>query len=83
MQIKYRITLVYTVLVTVILLLFSIALYIFTYQDMVARFKARLLNKASSTLELIKSPKINFELIKTYEIINAVKNNKKNCVNSI
>ncbi|MCB0697859.1 MAG: HAMP domain-containing histidine kinase [Chitinophagaceae bacterium] len=72
MQIKYRITLVYTVLVTIILLLFSIALYVFSYQDMVARFKERLLNKANSTLELIKSPKFDFELIKTYEIIKAI-----------
>lgn len=72
MQIKYRITLVYTVLVTVILLLFSVALYLFSYQDMVARFKGRLLNKTNSTLELIKSPKFNFELLKTYEIIKAV-----------
>ncbi len=72
MQIKYRITLVYTVLVTIILLLFSVALYVFSYQDMVARFKGRLHNKANSTLELIKSPKFNFELLKTYELIKAI-----------
>lgn len=65
MQIKYRITIVYTVIVTVILLLFCAALYIFSYQDMVARFKERLLNKANSTLELIQSPRFDSELIKT------------------
>lgn len=65
MQIKYRITLVYSTIVTVILLLFCIALYVFSYQDMVARFKERLLNKATSTLELVRSPKFGHELIKT------------------
>ena len=65
MQIKYRITLVYSVIVTVILLLFCIALYLFSYQDMVARFKERLLSKATSTLELIRSPRFDDELIKT------------------
>lgn len=65
MQIKYRITLVYSVIVTVILLLFCIALYFFSYQDMVARFKQRLLSKATSTLELIRSPRFDVELIKT------------------
>lgn len=65
MQIKYRITLVYSVIVTVILLLFCIALYLFSYQDMVSRFKDRLLSKATSTLELIRSPRFDNELIKT------------------
>lgn len=65
MQIKYRITLVYSVIVTVILLLFCIALYLFSYQDMVSRFKERLLSKATSTLELIRSPRFDNELIKT------------------
>lgn len=65
MQIKYRITLVYSVIVTVILLLFCISLYFFSYHDMVARFKDRLLNKANSTLELIRSPRFDMELIKT------------------
>lgn len=65
MQIKYRITLVYSLIVTVILLLFCIALYFFSYQDMVHRFKERLLNKANSTLELVRSPKFGHELIKT------------------
>lgn len=65
MQIKYRITLVYSIIVTVILLLFCIALYLFSYQDMVDRFKDRLLNKAHSTLDLILSPKFGHELIRT------------------
>lgn len=65
MQIKYRITLVYSTIVTVILLLFCIALYVFSYQDMVARFKDRLLNKATSTLELVRSPQFGHDLIKT------------------
>lgn len=64
MQIKYRITLVYSVIVTVILLLFCVALYFFSYQDMVSRFKDRLLSKATSTLELIRSPRFDVELIK-------------------
>mgnify|MGYP001315034178 CR=1 FL=1 len=65
MQIKYRITLVYSVIVTVILLLFCAAIYIFSYQDMVSRFKERLLNKANSTLELIRSPEFDYALIRT------------------
>lgn len=65
MQIKYRITIVYSIIVTVILLLFSLSLYLFSYQDMVSRFKERLLGKATSTLELIKSPRFGPELIKT------------------
>lgn len=65
MQIKYRITLVYSVIVTVILILFCAALYLFSYQDMVSRFKDRLLSKATSTLELIRSPRFDNELIKT------------------
>ncbi len=64
MQIKYRITLVYSIIVTVILLLFCITLYIFSYRDMVNRFNERLLNKATSTLELMMTPKFGFELIR-------------------
>lgn len=65
MQIKYRITLVYSVIVTVILLLFSMSLYLFSYQDMVSRFKDRIHSKAKSTLQLIKSPQFGPELVKT------------------
>ncbi len=64
MQIKYRITLVYSIIVTIILLLFCTAIYIFSYQDMVSRFKDRLLNKANSTAELYRSPDFDYQLIK-------------------
>lgn len=63
MQIKYRITLVFSLIVTVILFLFCVALYLFSYQDMVERFNDRLLNKAHSTLDLILSPKFGHDII--------------------
>lgn len=65
MQIKYRITLVYSVIVTVILFLFCVALYFFSYKDMVTRFNERLLNKANSTLDLIRSSKFGYDIIRT------------------
>lgn len=64
MQIKYRITLVYIVIVTVILLLFSGALYFFSYQDMLKRFNNRILSRASSTIELLKTGRFDSEEIK-------------------
>lgn len=65
MQIKYRITLVFSVIVTVILLLFCIALYFFSYQDRTERFKDRLEKKANSTIELLISPRFSPQIIKT------------------
>lgn len=64
MQIKYRITIVFTVILTVLLLLFSITLYIFSYQDRVTRFNDRLHSKAMSTLELIRQEDVTPQLIK-------------------
>lgn len=64
MQIKYRITLVYFIVVFVILLLFSIAIYIFSYQDRVSFFKERLYNKTTSTIELLTS-KVSPDILKT------------------
>lgn len=64
MQIKYRITLVYSVIVIVILLLFSTFLYVLSYQDMVSRFKSRLVNKANSTVQLLKTGNISEATIK-------------------
>lgn len=55
MQIKYRITIVFTVIVTVMMLLFSVVIYIFSYQEMENRFKVRLRNKATSTIEFARS----------------------------
>lgn len=65
MQIKYRITLVYSIVVFIILLLFSIALYIFSYQDRVSFFKERLYNKTSSTIELLTKSRLPPDIIET------------------
>lgn len=54
MQIKYRITLVYTLIVSVILLLLCGSVYFFAYQTSLAHFQERLLNKAVSTVELLQ-----------------------------
>ncbi len=62
MQIKYRITIVFSVIVTVILLLFCITLYFFSYKDRTTRFKERLENQANSTIELVKSPGLTTQL---------------------
>lgn len=56
MQIKYRITLVYSVIVTVMLLLFSLVVYFYTYQYMVGRFNNWLLSKAQATVRLLELP---------------------------
>ena len=66
MQIKYRITLVFSLIVTVILLLFCGTLYLFSYQDMVKRFRVRLVNKTESTLELLESKQFNPSLFRTF-----------------
>lgn len=63
MQIKYRITLVYTVIVTVIVLLLCGSVYFFSYQNRLAHFNERLLNKAVSTVELLQIEDFNPEYI--------------------
>ncbi|MCB9063769.1 MAG: HAMP domain-containing histidine kinase [Chitinophagales bacterium] len=55
MQIKHRITLVYSIIVTVILLLFSGAIYFFRYQSTVERFNDRLQIDAKSMVNILKS----------------------------
>lgn len=64
MQIKHRITLVYSVIVTVILLLFSGAIYFFRYQSTVERFNDRLQADARSMINILKSPKFTPDIIK-------------------
>lgn len=55
MQIKYKITLVYTLIVTVILLMLCSAIYYFSAQDREKHFKERLKAKAIGTAILLKN----------------------------
>lgn len=64
MLIKNRITLVYTLLVSIILLVLCACIYIFSYTTRVEQFRQRLKNKALSTAALIKSNEIGPELVK-------------------
>jgi len=64
MLIKKRITLVYTLIVTIILLVLCACIYIFSYTSRVEQFKQRLKRKALSTATLIKSNEIGPEIIK-------------------
>lgn len=54
MQIKYRITIAYTIIVTVILLLLCGAIYFFSSKDRVTQFQKRLKGRAVSVVELMK-----------------------------
>ena len=53
MQIKYRITIAYTVILTVILLLFSVTIYLFSYYNRLASFKNKLRSNAESTVAML------------------------------
>lgn len=53
MQIRYQITLFYTVIVTVILLLLCSSIYLFSFQNRTEQFQDRLERKATSTLDLL------------------------------
>lgn len=64
MLIRNRITLVYTLIVTIILSVLCTAIYIFSYTSRVEQFKERLKRKALSTAALIKSNEIGPDLIK-------------------
>lgn len=66
MQLKYRITIVYTIIVTVILSLLCTAIYIFSTQNRIEQFHKRLRNKAYSTVTLIDSKELNQDFIKLY-----------------
>lgn len=66
MQLKYRITIVYTIIVTIILSLLCTAVYIFSTQNRVDQFRSRLRNKAFSTISLIDSKELNRDFIKLY-----------------
>jgi two-component system, OmpR family, sensor histidine kinase ArlS len=63
MQIKYRITLVYTLIVSVILLLLCGSVYFLASQTSLEHFQERLLNKAVSTVELLQIEDFNPEKI--------------------
>jgi len=53
MQIRYRITLVYTAIVTIILLLLCSLVYLFSLQNRTKQFYSRLQRKSVSTIELL------------------------------
>lgn len=58
MQIKYRITVAYTVILTAILLLFSITIYLSSYYNRLSSYKQRLRSNAESTMALLKNTKL-------------------------
>ena len=53
MQIRYRITLVYTLIVTVILVMLCYSVYFFSSQNRTKQFYERLESKAESTADLL------------------------------
>lgn len=55
MQIKYRITLVYTLIVTVILALLCIGIYVSSVQNREILFRKRMVKKAQNTVELLRT----------------------------
>jgi len=66
MQIKYRITLVYTIIVSVILLTLCYCVYFFSEQNLEQQFKERLRRKAISTAAMLKSVEITPDLLKQF-----------------
>lgn len=66
MQLKYRITIVYTIIVTIILSLLCAAVYIFSTENRVDQFRSRLRNKAFSTISLIDAKELNRDFIRLY-----------------
>jgi len=64
MQIRYRITLAYSVIVTVILLLLCSSVYYFSSQDRTKQFYVRLQRKSISTLNLLLTYKISPEQVR-------------------
>lgn len=55
MQIKHRITVVYTVIVSVVLLLICICIYIFSHYNVEKRFQDRLVLQSNSVADLIEN----------------------------
>jgi len=64
MQLRFRITLVFTLIVTFILLVMCASIYIFSESTRYQEFRTRLERRALSTVELLKSKAIGPELIK-------------------
>lgn len=64
MQIKYRITLVFTVIVTIILLVLCSGIYLFSAHNLEQQYRERLRRKAFSTATMLKSTEVNPDLIK-------------------
>jgi two-component system, OmpR family, sensor histidine kinase ArlS len=64
MQIRYRITLVYTSIVTIILLLLCSSIYYFSNQNRKLQFHERLVRKAISTADLLWKYKMDPELVR-------------------
>lgn len=64
MQIKYRITFVYTIIVAIVLLLLCTAIYLFSQRDRENQFKDRLVGHANSIALLIKTKEFDPQLVK-------------------
>lgn len=63
MGIKNRITLTFTLIITIILLLLCSAVYIFSYRDRVEHFRQRLDGKANNTVILINTRDFNNDML--------------------
>ena len=64
MQLRFRITLVFTLIVTFILLVLCVSIYVFSESTRDKEFQSRLAKRALSTVELLKSKSIGPDLIK-------------------
>lgn len=64
MQIRYRITLMYTMIVTIIVLLLCFSIYFFSYENRNSQFNNRLAQKAIGVSELLWTYNVAPELIK-------------------
>ncbi len=66
MQIRIRITIVYTIIVTIIVFLVCAAIYYFSIQNRETQFRARLVNKAVNTDELLQEKGLDTNLIRKF-----------------
>jgi signal transduction histidine kinase len=64
MKIKYRITLVFTTIVTIILLFLCVGIYLFSAKNLEEQFKTRLYRKALSTAAMLKSSEVTPDFLK-------------------
>ncbi|MBS1773564.1 MAG: HAMP domain-containing histidine kinase [Bacteroidetes bacterium] len=66
MRIKYRITFGYALIVTIILLALFSSIYFYTVNDREKQFRARILNKAFSTSQFLKTKGVTNDIIYSF-----------------